>query len=216
MTRSLAVVASVAALAFPSAASAASLTVSPQKPCYSSGESVNLLGTGFTPSADPANPNQANVTRNGSVLGALMTDASGAFNGELTLFQGTGRATPTYTATDQTDPSVTASAQITVSSVRVGLKPGNGPPGRIMRINARGFTTGPTLWVHVIRGKSKRNIKLGSVKGACGGLKTHRRLLPRNARVGVYTLQFDTFRRYNGQAKNRPVRDRYTITVTRF
>jgi hypothetical protein len=111
---------------------------------------------------------------------------------------------------------MTASVQILVSSVRVGLKPANGPPGRIMSITARGFTTGPTLWAHVVRGKTRRNVKLGAVKGACGGLKTHKRLLPRNAPVGVYTLQFDTFRRYDGREKNRPVRDRYTITVTRF
>ena len=81
---------------------------------------------------------------------------------------------------------------------------------------ARGFTTGPTLWAHVVRGNTRRNVKLGAVKGACGGLKARKRLLPRNAPVGVYTLQFDTFRRYDGREKNRPVRDRYTITVTRF
>jgi hypothetical protein len=30
--------------------------------------------------------------------------------------------------------------------------------------------------------------------------------------VGVYTVKFDTFRRYK---RKRPVRDRYTITVLR-
>ena len=87
-----------------------------------------------------------------------------------------------------------------------------GAPGRILRINARGFTTGKTLWAHITRGKSKRTIKLGRLKGACGSLKTRKRLLPQNAALGVHTLQFDTFRRYN---KRQPVRDRYTITVTR-
>jgi hypothetical protein len=210
MTRSLAVAAGVAALAFPSAASAASLTVSPQKRCYSANESINLLGTGFSPLG------AADITREGTFLGQLSTDANGAFNGVLGLSQDSGRRTKTYTATDQADPSLTASVQILVSSVRVGLKPANGPPGRIMSITARGFTTGPTLWAHVVRGKTRRNVKLGAVKGACGGLKAHKRLLPRNAPVGVYTLQFDTFRRYDGREKKRPVRDRYTITVTRF
>ena len=210
MTRSLAVVVGVAALAFPSAASAASLTVSPQKRCYGSGESVNLLGTGFTPFST------STVTRGGLAFPPLATDENGAFNGELTLRVDRGRETRTYTATDDTDSSITASAQITVSSVLVGLRPASGPPGRRLTITAQGFTTGPTLWVHVVRGKSRRNIKLGRVKSACGELKTRRRLLPRNAPVGVYTLQFDTFRRYDGREKNRPVRDRYTITVTRF
>jgi hypothetical protein len=195
-----------AALALPSAASAAELDVSPQKRCYSSGESVNLLGTGFSPLGS------ATITRDGSPLGALNTDVNGAFNGVLTLAQNSGRRTKTYTATDGTNSALTASAQITVSSVRVGLTPAQGAPGRIMTVTARGFTTGKTLWAHVTRGRSKRNLKIGSLKGACGGLKTRKRLLPRNAALGVHTIQFDTFRRYNPQ---QPVRDRYTITVTR-
>jgi hypothetical protein len=205
MTRSLAVGAGVVALAVPSAASAASLTVSPQKRCYSSGESVNLLGTGFSPLGS------ARVTRDGAPLGTLSTDATGAFNGVLRLAQESGQKTRTYMATDSSDSGLTASAQITVSSVRVGLKPIQGTPGRVLTITARGFTTGPTLWAHVIRGKSKRNIKLGSLKGACGGLKTRKRLLPRDAALGIHRLQFDTFRRYSSK---RPVRDRYTITVS--
>src|SRR5215210_4049663 len=189
MTRSLAVVAGAAALALPSAASAAELGVSPQKPCYSSGEAVNLLGTGFSPLGS------ASVTRDGKLLGPLSTDGNGAFNGVLTLAQNRGRQTRTYTATDGSDPSITASRQIVVSSVFVGLKPASGAPGRILGINARGFTTGKTLWAHITRGKSKRTIKLGRLKGACGSLKTRKRLLPQNAAIGVHTLQFDTFRR---------------------
>jgi hypothetical protein len=217
MTRSLAVAVGVALLAVPSAASAASLTVSPQKPCYGSGEKVNLLGTGFTPTTDPSDTSDhVQVTRAGRTVGTLGTDAFGAFNGELTLGLDSGRQTRTYTATDLVDPTISASIQILVSAVRVGLKPASGPPGRILSITARGFTTGRTLWVHVVRGKSRRNIKLGFLKGACHGLKTRKRLLPRNAPVGVYRLQFDTFRRYDGRAEKRPVRDVYTITVTRF
>jgi hypothetical protein len=207
MTRSLAVAVGVAALAFPSAASAASLTVTPQKRCYSSGESVSLLGSGFAPLSS------ATVTRGGSAFDPLRTDGNGAFNGLLTLSLDRGRETRTYTATDNSDPSLTASTQITVSSVRVGLRPTNGAPGRLLRINAHGFTTGKTLWAHVRRGRSKRNLKIGRLSGACGNLRTRKRLLPQNAAVGVHTVQFDTFRRYNAK---RPVRDAYTITVTRF
>jgi hypothetical protein len=38
------------------------------------------------------------------------------------------------------------------------------------------------------------------------------RLLPRNAAVGVHTVQFDTFRRYD---RRQPVSYRYAIDVTR-
>jgi hypothetical protein len=206
MTRSLAVLAGAAALALPSAASAAELIVAPEKRCYSSGEAVNLLGTGFSPLGT------ASVTRDGTFLGDLSTDANGAFNGVLTLAQNRGRQTKTYTATDGTDSSITASSQIVVSSVSVGLKPASGAPGRILRITGRGFTTGKTLWAHITRRKSTRTIKLGRLKGACGSLKTRKRLLPRNAAIGVHKLQFDTFRRHNPR---QPVADRYTITVTR-
>ncbi|HEY3190128.1 MAG TPA: hypothetical protein VGJ70_21730 [Solirubrobacteraceae bacterium] len=205
MTRSLAVAAGVAVLAVPSTASAAELTVSPEKRCYSSGESVNLLGTGFTPL------DSATVTRDGTVLRPLPTDANGAFNGLLTFAQDRGRETRTYMATDGTNSSLTASTQVTVTAVRVGLKPANGAPGRVMTITARGFATGPTLWAHVTHRKSTRNLKLGRLSGACGGLRTRKRLLPADAALGVHKIQFDTFRRYNPK---QPVRDRFDITVS--
>ena len=206
MTRSMAVAAGLIALAAPATASAASLDVMPKKPCYSSGESVNLLGAGFSPLGS------ASVTRDGAALGALQTDANGAFNGILTLAQTSGKRTKTYTATDDAASTLSASAQITVSAVRVDLSPANGAPGRRMSIRASGFSTGKTLWAHVTKGKSKRTLKIGSLSGACGGLKGHKRLLPRNAGLGLHTIQFDTFKRYNPK---QPVRYRYTIDVTR-
>jgi hypothetical protein len=206
MTRSLAVAAGLVALVVPATASAASLEVVPKKRCYSSGESVNLLGTAFSPLAS------ASITRDGSPLGSLQTDANGAFNGILTVAQNSGKKTKTYTATDQAVSTLTASAQITVSAVRVDLSPANGAPGRRMSVKASGFTTGKTLWAHVTKGKSKRTVKIGRLSGACGGLKTRKRLLPQNAAFGLHTIQFDTFRKYN---RKQPVRYRYTIDVTR-
>ena len=206
VTRSLAVAAGVVALAAPASASAASLNVLPEKRCYSHGESVNLIGSGFGPSGS------ASITRDGTLVGALDTDAFGAFNGVLTLAQNSGRQTKTYTAADGTNPTLTASDQITVSSVRVGLKPSNGAPGRVMRITARGFTTGKTLWAHVIHKKSKRHLKLGRLKGSCGGLVTRRRLLRHNAALGVHTIQFDTCK---SSDPRRAVSDRSRIAVTR-
>lgn len=206
MTRSLAVAAGLAALAVPGSASAATLSIVPEKRCYASGEKVNLIGSGFTPSAD------ASISRDGSLLGSLPADGLGAFNGVLTLAQGSGQRTRTYTATDGVNSGLTASDQITVSAVRVGLRPNGGAPGRVMRINARGFTTGKTLWAHIVKGKRKRHIRLGRLEGGCGRLKTRRRLLKPNAALGVHTIQFDTFRRYR---RGRAVRDVATIEVTR-
>ena len=206
MTRYLAVAAGLAALAAPAGASAASLSIVPEKRCYSHGESVNLIGSGFGPSGS------ASITRDGAVVGSLDTDAFGSFHGILRLAQNSGRRTKTYTATDGTSSTLTASDQITVSAVRVGLKPNNGAPGRVMSITAQGFTTGDTLWAHVIHDKARRHLKIGELKGACGGLETRRRLLPQNAALGVHRIQFDTFRRYR---RNRPVQDSSTIAVSR-
>jgi hypothetical protein len=206
MTRPVAVVAAAVALAAPSAASAASLTVSPEKRCYSAGEQVNLLGSGFSPLGS------VTISRGETVFDPIPTDSNGAFNGLLKLALSRGKQTRTYTAADDATSSLTASAQITVSSVRVNLSPANGSPGRLMTIDAHGFSTGKTLWAHVRHGESRRTLKIGALHGACGALKTRRRLLPRNAALGVHTVQFDTFKRYKPK---QPVRYRYTIAVSR-
>ena len=90
----------------------------------------------------------------------------------------------TYTATDSGNPGLSASVPVTVSAVDVGLTPGTGPVSRRFRIRATGFTTGKTLWAHVVHKRSKRHLKIGRLRGACHDLSTRRRLLPKNARFG--------------------------------
>jgi hypothetical protein len=197
------------ALTVPAIASAATLEVVPRLPCYGSGHSVNLLGAGFTPSLVDG----VVVTKDDEKIGSLSTDASGAFNGALRLGQRSGRRTSTYTATDTSNPTLTASTPITVSEVDVDLRPRSGAPGRRVRIKAVGFTAGSDrLYAHVVRGDSKRNLRLGRLKGSCKSLTTRRRLLPNNAPVGAYTIQFDAFRRYK---ERRAQSVGFTITVRR-
>jgi hypothetical protein len=207
----LTAVATVAtALTVPATASAATLEIVPDQPCYGSGQTVSLLGTGFTPNLMSG----IVVTKDGESIGPLTTDATGAFNGSLRLGQANGRRTSMYTATDTSNPTLTASDQITVSEADVGLRPKSGAPGRRVRIKAVGFTEngGKRLWAHVTRNDKTRNLPVGRLKGACKGITKKRRLLPRNAKVGVYNVQFDAFRKY------RPRRAQsvsYTITVRR-
>ena len=210
MKKALAAVAIGAlSLAASSSASAAEISISPEKRCYRSGEKgLTLNGIGFTPSGE------VTVALNGETLGPAFPDATGAFSGELRIGQDQGRARRTYTATDTTDPTLTASTEILVSEVDVTLKPRNGAPGRRLTIDADGFTTGRTLWAHVnAPGRGRiRNLKIGGLKGACRSLLVKRALLPRDARVGLWVVQFDTFRRYK---RSRPVKVGYTITVQR-
>jgi hypothetical protein len=202
--------AAVLALAVPAAASAATFAPQTPKPCYRSGEKVNLVGTGFTASV----PSGVNVTSDNPAFGggSLTSNELGVVVGELTLGQASGRRTSTYTATDTTNPALTASTQLTVSAVEVGVRPRNGRPGRRVRIGATGFTTGTRLWVHVRKGRFKRDFKIGRLKGACKRLVGKTRILPRGAATGIYRVQFDTFRRYK---KSRVVRALFTITVSR-
>jgi hypothetical protein len=198
------------ALTVPATASAATLTVDPALPCYGSGHSVNLLGTGFSPNLMSG----ITVTKDGESIGSLSTDASGAFNGSLRLGQRNGRRTSTYMATDTTNPTLTASTQITVSEADVTLRPKSGSPGRRVRIKAVGFTanSGKRLWAHVTRNGKTRNLAVGTLKGACKGLTKKRRLLRRGAPIGVYIVQFDAFRNYR---ERRPQSVGFTITVRR-
>jgi hypothetical protein len=198
----------IAAVALPAAASAAELKVEPGKACYGSGETVNLLGSGFTPSLASG----IRVTKDGEPLGTLTTDAVGSFNGTLRLGQRNGRRTPTYTATDTSNPTLTASTQITVSEVDVRLRPRSGAPGRRLRIGAVGFTQGETLWAHVVRGRSVRHLRIGKLRGACHNLRARRRLLRRGTPLGTYIVQFDALRRYR---ERRPQSVGFTITVRR-
>ncbi|HZG47879.1 MAG TPA: hypothetical protein VEY90_00035 [Thermoleophilaceae bacterium] len=192
MKHALAALATTAAgLAAATGASAAEFSISPVKPCYGSGERVTLAGSGFTPLGSVV------VSKDGDSLGTTASDATGAFSGVgLTVKLADGRQRRTYSATDTTNPTLTASTRALVSEVEVVLRPRIGAPGRRLSISATGFTTGNRLWAHVIRGRSRRHVDLGRLSGACHSLSTRRRILPRDARVGLYTVQFDAFRKY--------------------
>jgi len=206
MTRPLAVAVAVATLAAPSVAHAASLTKNPAKACYRSGETVNFIGADFTPS------NLVNLSRDNIFVASIPTDGAGRFDAGLRLLQDQGRQERTYTATDSTNPGLSASVPVTVSAVGVALSPDTGPVSRRFRIRARGFTTGRTLWAHVIHKRSKRHLRIGRLKGACHDRSARRRLLTRNARFGRHRIQFDTFRRYRA---DRGVKRAFTIRVVR-
>ncbi len=197
-----------AVLAAPAAASAATLTFEPAKACYREFESVSVLAGGFTPGGF------IDITREGAAIGALgPADAAGNASGALDGLPSkeSGQQTFTYTATDRTNTALTATLPVLVSAVNVGIKPRNGAPSRQLTINARGFTTGRTLWAHVIRGKNfKRHLRIGKLKGACHKLSAKRRLLQPGTAVGRYTVQFDTFRRYRSK---RAVKVAFTVTV---
>lgn len=183
------------ALAVPAAAPAASLSV--DKSCYGQGEAVKFSGGGYTANGPVA------LSVGGQQLGTSAANAVGelAVTIPAPAIKGKQR-TDTFVATDQTNLSLTATAAVKLTSLNVKVTPKNGNPAKAKRIVARGFTTGKTLYAHVRRGSSKRNVKVGKLKGACGTLAVKRNLFPVSAKNGVYKVQFDTKRGYS--AKTAP------------
>lgn len=206
MVRPSSALAVVAVVALPAAADAASLSVNPLKSCYRSGERVGLSGTGFTPSGT------VSITSDGRAIGSRDVDPAGAFSGELIVSQPSGERTKTYVAHDDRDPAITAASEIRVSAVNVEVRPRSAPPGRKVTIRARGFTTGPRLYAHVVRGRFRHNVRVGALRGACHTLTRRARIFSRRTRNGTYMLQFDTRRRYSPRT---PVRARFSVVVFR-
>jgi hypothetical protein len=189
---------------FPGAAHAAALAVSPVKPCYRSGEQVGLAGSGYTPNGG------VNIASDGSPLGTAMADGTGVFSGRLTVAVPSGERVRSYTATDQTNGANTATIPLRVSAFSINVRPSRFVPGALFRIRARGFTTGSRLYVHIVRGRTKRNIALGRLRGACRTLSVRKRMFARGSAFGTYTVQFDTRRRYSSKTA---VRKRYSAIL---
>jgi hypothetical protein len=194
---SVALTAALLALAVPASASAAELGVQPDKRCYRSGEQVSLGGTGFTPGG-PVDVSVDGTPLTGSPATA---DATGSITGELTVGQRTGQKRKTYTATDRTNPALTASETLLVSALRVSVRPRSGVAGRRVKIVARGFTTGKRLYAHIVRRGTRRNVQIARLKGACRKATARKRLFGPNTPSGRYRVQFDTRRRYSASTR---------------
>jgi hypothetical protein len=189
-----------------SAAEAATLSVTGNKSCYRFGDSLTLTGTGYTPGAP------VSVTLEGHELeGSLTADAAGNVSTPLGIGNLRGIGNRTLVATDAANPANTATTQFLGSSLLVKVKPQNGAAGRKLRISASGFTTGKRLYAHILRKGYRRNVFIGKLKGPCHTLKKRKRVLTASTPNGVYTVQFDTKKRY---AKKTKVGYRFRVTVT--
>jgi hypothetical protein len=187
-----AVLPSLAALALAAPAAAPAATLSVDKPCYGAGERVQFSGAGYTPNGSVA------LSVSGQQLGLGSANPVGEFAAALGAPEIDGKQrTDVFTATDQANLSLTATVPVLLTSLNVRVTPKNGDPSKPKRIVARGFTTGKTLYAHVRRGKAKRNVRIGRLKGACKTLSVTRRLFSPDARPGLYKVQFDARRKYS-------------------
>jgi hypothetical protein len=203
------------ALAVPATASAATLTVDPVRPCYLEQDKVLLVAEGYTPNG------MVDFTRDGNLVASLQANSAGTIQGNLTL-PGLiiGQRPLTYVATDRAEPARTAQVSLLTTAIDVRVAPRNGPPNRLLRIRARGFRGGQTLWAHVRRVKRRgggpvraRRVRIGRVRPDCWTANVRRRLFRRGTAPGRYRVQFDTFRRYK---PNRKIEyDELWVRITR-
>jgi hypothetical protein len=190
----LAAVATAAvALVGSAAASAATLTTSPAKPCFGSGDRVTFRGTGFTPGAI------VDFTRDGQPVEAdppITALPDGTVNAALTVFNERGVEERSYAATDRTNPALTAAAPVAVSELDVDMRRRGGEPGEARRIVAVGFTRGTTLWAHIVFKGRVRTVKVGALTGECRNLSKRKRLFGADPPFGRHLIHFDTSRRF--------------------
>lgn len=208
-SRSLAV---LGTLTFTAAtATAASAATLEMPPCVPQNElNVPVRGSGFS-------PNAAVQIAGGPVTVTAQTDATGTFQTTV-LSPANNTFNPkqgTLTATDQTNPAVTATAGF--QYVRFGSNlPLNGRPGRTTIWKFAGFTAGKSIYGHFrFGGKTIRNYRFGKAQGACGTLTAHARRLPARSRPGQWRLQIDQRKTYSANTSPR-VTATFTIRRTFF
>lgn len=181
------------AVVLPAASPATAATIGVDEPCYQEREPVNLLGGGFTPNG------AVTVSRDGFFFPTPLTASpAGIVSGRLAapVVDPLEERRFTVVATDQANPALTASVTPLATRLSVVVRPGGGRPATRRRITARGFTEGGTLYAHVVRGRSRRTVRVGRLTQPCGKLTTRKRIFRRGTRNGNYKVQFDTRRRY--------------------
>jgi hypothetical protein len=186
-------------------ADAASLALSPAKACYLKGESATLSGSGFTAGGS------VNVSVDGQDQGSLPADTAGGFSVQFN-FVGTLNAVKSHpiTATDATNPAITATLSFVGTTQQVALKNRRGKPGKKTKMRGYGFVFGRTAFMHVRGHGIKSNKFLARTKAPCGTFTVKKAFVPSSAPIGTYRVQFDHKKAYK---KNRAGSIAYQLSV---
>jgi hypothetical protein len=177
-------------------AEAADLTLDPVAPCYLSGTSATISGTGFAAGAG------ITVTEDGKPRGSTVADTSGAF--AATWNFGGLKAAKSHTIT-ATDGTTTASLTYMGTTHQVATKNKNGKPGKKVKLRGYGFLFGKKAFMHV-RGHGIKSDKfLARPKAPCGTFTVKKAFVPSNAPIGTYRVQFDAKKKFSKRTKPRLV-----------
>jgi hypothetical protein len=190
------------ALTAPAVAGAATLDAN--RSCYGNSNLAQLSGSGFAPDSP------ITFTVNGRELRQTVTsDAAGDVLVRYDPARTRIERRLVIRATDSEGES--ARTRIFVSPTRrVTADPDSSPNVRTWEaiFTLFGFGDGKA-YIHYVDpdGAHKKTVRLGRLRGPCGRLKTNeRRVMPfNNPQFGVWRLQFDTRRRYDGDTRRKRV-----------
>jgi hypothetical protein len=212
------------ALLVPGSAQAA--TLAPLKPCYVTAgtaaapqrEGIEISAAGFSPNS------KVDLTVGDHPEGDdLQVDAAGNVNLPSTvpapfIAKGTREFAVTLTQTDNPANTVTATALTTALGVTV--KPRRARPSQRIRFQGNGFTAPKAVYAHyVFKNKVRKTVRMVRKTSACGGWTVHKKQIPvKNAKPGLWTVQFDQSKRYIDATKPESALDsvfvRLAISVT--
>ena len=199
-------VATVGTAVFAGTAHAATLTATSPKPCYLGRERTTVTGTGFTPNGS--------VSATFAGLSApVFADPTGAIGLDLQFPEVKGVKTLAVTATDDTNPALSATLNLIATTLHIDVNPTHAKPGKKLRIKGYGLLGGKKVYMHV-RGPHhyRSDAKVARTKAPCGTFKIHRKIVPAGARPGVYTVLFDAKKRFSKKTKPQTGG---TLTVTK-
>jgi hypothetical protein len=188
------------------AAEAATISLSPVQSCYLAGKSATLNGAGFTAGG------VVNVTVDGQPGGSTQADTAGNFAGQFNFGPMDAVKTHSITATDATNPALTASVSFVGTTHQVASKSNRGKPGKKSKLRGYGFIFGRKAYMHVRGHGIKTNKFLARPKAPCGTFTVRKAFVHSNAPVGKYRVQFDHKKKYS---KRTPEKLVYELTVFR-
>ena len=197
-------------------------TLQQLKPCYVTAltdagprsEGIEITAAGFTPNSKVDLMIDGALVPDGS---GLQTDAAGG----LPIppipapYVPAGTRRFTVTLTEQGNPANTVSASAKSAALGVSVKPRSARPSDRVRFKGLGFTEQRAIYAHYLhKGRLRKTVRLARKPGGCGSFEVRRRQIPiRQPGLGLWTVQFDQFKRFVRPARTPILYVRLGITV---
>ncbi|MEA2186099.1 MAG: hypothetical protein QOK16_1110 [Solirubrobacteraceae bacterium] len=217
--RTLATAASAAAIILAMAApgQAATVATTPCVPYVSGIKNMPLAVSGFTPGSLVTIKSAPKGSMTPEYLASGTADPAGNFATTVypPSFNPFSRNLQTFGlfATDNVNPALVAAAVYQQVKPGYTTNPSTGKPTRSAIHTVRGFPTGKNTYLHFrFQGATKRNVKLGKTKGACGIVSKRLPLLPTRSRPGTWTVYVDQAASYSRSTQPQL---KYSFVITR-